>query len=132
MESLKEKTARGLLWGGVSNGIQQLLNLVFGIFLARLLAQSDYGMVGMLTVFSAIGTVLQEGGFIAALNKRKNAGHADYNELLRYISCQDKKKLKGIFVVHGEEETQLHFAHTLGERGWKHVSVPAFREEVEL
>ena len=79
MESLKEKTARGLLWGGVSNGIQQLLNLVFGIFLARLLTQSDYGMVGMLTVFSAIGTVLQEGGFIAALNKRKNAGHADYN-----------------------------------------------------
>ncbi len=79
MESLKEKTARGLLWGGVSNGIQQLLNLVFGIFLARLLSQSDYGMVGMLLVFSAIGTVLQEGGFIAALNKRKNPGHNDYN-----------------------------------------------------
>ena len=81
MESLKEKTARGLLWGGLSNGLQQLLNLVFGIFLARLLTQSDYGMVGMLAIFSAIGTVLQEGGFIAALNKRKNPGHADYNSV---------------------------------------------------
>ena len=29
-ESLKEKTAKGLLWGGISNGMQQLLNLFFG------------------------------------------------------------------------------------------------------
>ena len=53
METLKDKTAKGLLWGGVSNGIQQLLNLAFGIFLARLLTQADYGMVGLLTVFSS-------------------------------------------------------------------------------
>ena len=39
--SLKEKTAKGLFWGGFSNGIQQLLNLGFGIVLARLLDASD-------------------------------------------------------------------------------------------
>ena len=54
MESLKEKTAKGLFWGGLSNGAQQLLNLVFGIFLARLLTTEDYGMVGMLTIFSLV------------------------------------------------------------------------------
>ena len=43
--SLKEKTAKGLLWGGIGNGAMQLLNLVFGIFLARLLTDTDYGMV---------------------------------------------------------------------------------------
>ena len=32
-QSLKEKTAKGLFWGGFSNGIQQLLNLLFGIVL---------------------------------------------------------------------------------------------------
>ena len=32
-QSLKEKTAKGLFWGGLSNGVQQLLNLFFGIFL---------------------------------------------------------------------------------------------------
>ena len=37
-ETLKEKTAKGLLWGGMSNGIMQLLNLLFGIFLARQLS----------------------------------------------------------------------------------------------
>ena len=79
MESLKEKTARGLLWGSVSNGLQQLLNVVIGIFLGRLLDTSDWGMVGMLTIFTALGACLQEGGFIAALNKRKNATHRDFN-----------------------------------------------------
>ena len=52
--SLKEKTAKGLFWGGFSNGAQQLLNLGFGIVLARLLDASDYGMIGMLAIFSAI------------------------------------------------------------------------------
>ena len=77
--SLKEKTAKGLLWGSISNGLQQLLNLVIGIFLARQLTQSDYGMVGMITIFTALGTCLQEGGFISALNKRKHVSQADYN-----------------------------------------------------
>ena len=75
MSTLKEKTAKGLLWGGLSNGIQQLLNLIIGIFLARLLSQSDYGLVGMLAIFTALGTTLQEGGFISALNKRRNASY---------------------------------------------------------
>ena len=67
METLKEKTAKGLFWGGLGNFIQQLLNLIFGIFLARLLSQSDYGMVGMLTIFSQMAGTLQEGGFAAYL-----------------------------------------------------------------
>lgn len=78
-QSLKEKTAKGLLWGGVSNGIQQLLNLIFGIFLARLLTPADYGMVGMLTIFTAIAGTLQESGFTVALANKKNISHKDYN-----------------------------------------------------
>ena len=78
-QSLKDKTAKGLFWGGVSNGVQQLLNLFFGIFLARLLTPADYGMVGMLTIFSALASILQEGGFISALTNRKKTAHKDYN-----------------------------------------------------
>ena len=78
-QSLKEKTAKGLLWGGISNGAQQLLNLLFGIFLARLLTPSDYGMVGMLTIFSLIAGAIQESGFISALINKKDIKHEDYN-----------------------------------------------------
>ena len=85
--SLKEKTAKGLFWGGFSNGIQQLLNLGFGIVLARLLDASDYGMVGMLTIFSAIAAALQEGGFISALTNRKETLHKDYNAVFWFRDC---------------------------------------------
>lgn len=78
-QSLKEKTAKGLLWGGLSNGIQQLLNLFFGIFLARALNPEDYGMVGMLSIFSLIAGALQESGFTAALANKKEISHKDYN-----------------------------------------------------
>ena len=58
MESLKEKTAKGLFWGGMNNGMQQLLGLVFGIILGRLLSPSDYGLIAMITIFSLIATAL--------------------------------------------------------------------------
>ena len=60
------------------------------------------------------------------------SGHADYKEILRYIGCQEKKKMKGLFIVHGEEETQMHFAKTLAKEGWKKITIPSFRQEVEL
>ena len=86
--SLKEKTAKGLFWGGFSNGAQQLLNLAFGIALGRLLDASDYGMVGMLTIFSAIASALQEGGFVSALTNRKEVCHKDYNAVFWFsILC---------------------------------------------
>ena len=78
-DGLKEKTAKGLFWGGLSNGVQQLLNLIFGIFLARLLTPADYGMVGMLAIFSLIAATLQESGFTAALANKKEVSHRDYN-----------------------------------------------------
>ena len=81
MSTLKEKTAQGLLWGSMSNGVQQLLNLLIGIFLARMLSQTDYGMVGMVTIFTALGATLQEGGFISALNKLREATYRDFNSV---------------------------------------------------
>lgn len=81
METLKEKTARGLFWSGLSGGVQKTLNLLFGIILARLLTQSDYGMVGLLAIFSEVAGTLQEGGFINALNRRKDISDADYNSV---------------------------------------------------
>ena len=78
-QSLKDKTAKGLFWGGLSNGMQQLLNLIFGIALARILDAEDYGMIGMLSIFSLIASTLQESGFVAALANREKVSDKDYN-----------------------------------------------------
>lgn len=79
--SLKERTAKGLLWGGFSNGIVQLLNLVFGICLLRMLTDTDYGMVQVLAVFTAIAGALQDSGFMTALINKKDASADDYNSV---------------------------------------------------
>lgn len=60
------------------------------------------------------------------------SGHGDYEELIKYISCQDKRRLKKIFLVHGESETQEHFKATLNQRGFKRVEIATFREAVEI
>ena len=76
---LKHAVAKGFLWGGMSNVICQLLSLVFGIYLARILTPDDYGPIGMLAIFSAIAGSLQDSGFVAAIANRKQVGHDDYN-----------------------------------------------------
>lgn len=78
-QSLKEKTAKGLFWGGFSNGIQQLLNLLFGIIITRMLDSTDYGMIGMLAIFTAVANSIQESGFTAALANKQTFRHEDYN-----------------------------------------------------
>lgn len=77
--SLKEKAAKGLFWGGLSNSVQQLLGAVFGLITARILNAEDYGLIGMLAIFSSVVTILQESGFTSALANRKEIKHEDYN-----------------------------------------------------
>lgn len=81
MSTLKEKTAQGLLWGGLNSGIQQIVGLAFGIVLGRLLAPSDYGMMAMISIFSLVATALQDSGFRTALTNIEHPKHEDYNSV---------------------------------------------------
>lgn len=80
-QTLKQKTAQGLFWGLLSSGGIQLLNLIFGIFLARLLSPAEYGIVGMLAIFTLIAGNLQDSGFGVALINIKDIKHNDYNSV---------------------------------------------------
>jgi O-antigen/teichoic acid export membrane protein len=87
--TLKEKTAKGLFWGGISNGVQQALGGIIGIVLLKNLTPGDYGMVGMLAIFTAIANTLQESGFTAALINRE-FNKNDYNAVFWFnvfVSC---------------------------------------------
>lgn len=79
--SLKEKTAKGLFWGGISNGLQQIIGAVFGIVLARILDVEDYGLVGMLTIFIAISSSIMDSGFTNAIINKTDATFEDYNSV---------------------------------------------------
>ena len=77
--SLKQRTAQGLIWGGFSNGVVQLLGALFGLWLINILDPEDYGKMAALVIFSNIASVLQESGFTAALANKREPTHEEYN-----------------------------------------------------
>lgn len=83
-ESLKQRTAKGLFWGALNSGTMQVLNLIIGIVLARLLTKADYGIVGVLTIFTAIAGDLQSAGFTQGLVNIKHPTHRDYNSVFTF------------------------------------------------
>lgn len=80
-QPLKQRTARGLIWGLLDSGSMQVLNLVIGIFLARALSQADYGLAGEILIFSTLASNLQDSGFTQALINRRNPTALDINSI---------------------------------------------------
>ena len=60
------------------------------------------------------------------------SAHADYQEIIQYLSCQDKIKLKQVFLVHGDFEIQKIFREKLLNEGYSNVYIPAHQEEVMI
>ena len=52
------------------------------------------------------------------------SAHADYSELIRFLSCQDKSKIKKLFLVHGDIDAKVSFKEKLMTEGFKEVIIP--------
>ena len=78
-QGLKDKTVRGVGWSAVDNVAQHLVTFIVGIVLARLLTPDDYGLIGIITIFTAICTTLINSGFGSALIRKKDITDDDYN-----------------------------------------------------
>jgi metallo-beta-lactamase family protein len=60
------------------------------------------------------------------------SAHADYNEIIQFLDCQNKAEVKKVFLVHGEFETQTAFKKRLQDVGWGEIEIPAMKEEFVL
>lgn len=78
-QSLKDKTVKGTLWSGIDNVAQFGVTFLVSIVLARLLSPDDYGLIGIITIFTAVCSALINGGFTTALIRKKDASDDDYN-----------------------------------------------------
>jgi metallo-beta-lactamase family protein len=58
------------------------------------------------------------------------SAHADYQEIIQFLACQDKNKIKQLFLVHGEIDVQTIFKDKLLAEGYTNVYIPAHQEEV--
>ncbi|MGZ3862198.1 MAG: MBL fold metallo-hydrolase RNA specificity domain-containing protein [Bacteroidia bacterium] len=52
------------------------------------------------------------------------SAHGDYSEIIRLLSSQDKKQVKKIFLVHGEDEAKISFREKLEKEGFSQVEIP--------
>lgn len=78
-ESLKNKTIKGVAWSGIDNVTQYGVSFVVSIVLARLLSPDDYGLIGIIAIFTAVCSTFIYAGFGTALIRRKDATDEDYN-----------------------------------------------------
>lgn len=83
-KSLKGKAIAGFIWNILDKVGQQGLAFVVGIILARLLSVEDYGLVGLLAVFTALANILQESGFSSALIQAKEVEQKDYSSVFYF------------------------------------------------
>jgi metallo-beta-lactamase family protein len=63
---------------------------------------------------------------------RSMSAHGDYEDLCQWLSCQDEKKVKKLFLVHGEYEVQQQFKQRLINKGFADVEIPEQHYEVGL
>ncbi len=51
------------------------------------------------------------------------SAHADYNELLQLLSCQNKSLVKNLFLVHGNKTAMKEFKTTLEDKNYHEVII---------
>lgn len=74
---LKKKTIHGLTWKTIQQFSLEGFQFLVMLIMARLLTPSDYGTVGMITVFITISGTFVDCGFTSALIRMKKPSQAD-------------------------------------------------------
>ncbi len=63
---------------------------------------------------------------------RSMSAHGDYDDLCQFLACQDPKKVKRLFLVHGEYNVQTEFKERLIRKGFVDVEIPEMHYEIGL
>lgn len=79
MSSLKEKATSGFFWNAFEKFSGHLLNLIITVSLARILNPEDFGLIGMLTIFTVIATTFVDSGMGSGLIQKQNRKEEDYS-----------------------------------------------------
>ena len=77
MDNLKGRTLSGLFWNLLGKVGNQVISFIPTLFLARLLAPEQFGLIGMLAIFIAVANTLLDSGFGTALIQKKDATYID-------------------------------------------------------
>lgn len=76
--SLKNKTLTGLVWVGFDTIVLRGVSFFSTILLARWLGPAEFGLIGMISVFIAIGGTIVDSGMTASIIRLKEAKEEDF------------------------------------------------------
>lgn len=77
----KKELARNTVWNTLERFSLLGIQLFCTFILARFLTPSDFGIVGMLVVFTAIANILVDSGFGTAIIREKDVSSVDYSSV---------------------------------------------------
>lgn len=78
-ENIRHKAGKGVIWSFIERFSVQFTQFIITIIMARLLTPSDYGLIGMLSIFMSLAQVFIDGGFTNALIQCKDRNNKDYS-----------------------------------------------------
>lgn len=81
MSELKTKTTISLFWSFLDKFGHQLINLLSSVILMAVVAKSEFGLMGILTVFIAFSNIFIDSGFTRALLNRKDISDREYSTI---------------------------------------------------
>lgn len=84
MSNLKEKTTSGMKWSVIERFSVQGIQLLLGLFIARILVPEDYGLIGMLSIFIAVSQLFIDSGFSAALIHKIDRTETDFSTVFYF------------------------------------------------
>lgn len=83
-ESVKGSTISGVKWTLLEQSVVQVVTFVLGVVLARLLNPTDYGTIGVLSIFMAVSGTFIDSGFGQALIRKQDCTEKDYSTILYF------------------------------------------------
>ena len=75
--SLRQQALKGIFWNLTDNFSVQIIQFVTGVYMARILSPSDYGLMGMLLIFTSLSDAILNGGLSTALIRKTDRTDMD-------------------------------------------------------
>lgn len=92
--SLKKNAISGVFWTFTQQFGMQIISFFVSIVLARLLLPEEFGLIGMITVFMAVGQSLMDSGLTQSLIRTDKPDQSDYSTVFFF-------NLGGSIIVYG-------------------------------
>lgn len=82
--ALKKKTISGIAWKFAESSLNQIVQFILSIILARLLVPEDYGIIALVTVFITICDKIVVSGLPTSLIQKKDSDNLDFSTVFYF------------------------------------------------